>query len=168
MLSCEAVGRREMGIRAVAGGDLEAIIILQGMERICPLRKSAVKTVKGKVRVVVRGEGMAWMLAGRSEGSVSEVMVAGGSNVERSFWPSCSVMRQLGCGVRGICSKSLLICRSMKAGLVALSSGSSVICQVFDVMEDVRSRLLLACSSDSVRFVAVRSWSDGDPLLSDI
>lgn len=41
-MSCEAVGRSDKGVDAVGGEDLEAIVVLQTMERIWPFKKRAV------------------------------------------------------------------------------------------------------------------------------
>jgi hypothetical protein len=42
VVSCEAVGRSDKGVEAVGGEDLEAIVVLQTIERIWPFKKRAV------------------------------------------------------------------------------------------------------------------------------
>ena len=70
VVSCELVGRSGKGIDAVGGEDLEAIVVLQTMERIWPFKKRAVYTLSGKVSWSGSSNGMgAFRLFGSRSGS---------------------------------------------------------------------------------------------------
>lgn len=136
------MGRRENGVEREGGGDFEAIIVLHGMERIWPLRKRAVKTVKGSVRFVLSGEGRACMLEGRREGCVREVsgeVESGNGRSDRgSTRTSCQSSES---------SDLLLGWRPVMAGFVTSWSMRSMSCQLGEAMASTCSRSLLVCKS---------------------
>lgn len=95
-MSCEDVGRRGMGMVGVGGADLETNRVEQGMERIRPLMKRAVNTVRRRGMLVSVGDGRGeWRLAGRRSGSVRLVSSGLESKFGRISKPPKPVICQL-------------------------------------------------------------------------
>lgn len=109
VVSCEVVGRSGMGVETRAGADLEARRVEQVSERIWPLIKSAVKTVRGRERLVRVGEGRGeWRLLGRRSGC--ERLVSLG--FESRSGSRSRLSRSMTCQFDGLLLRS---CRSVMA-----------------------------------------------------